>query len=305
MNFRTVFKLAKETVSEWDDDRAMSLAASLAFYTLLSIAPLLVVAVAVAGMVFGEDAARGEIVRQLEGVLGHQGGEAIQSILVSAKKPTAGITGTVVGVVVLLFGASGVFSELQAAMDTIWNVRPKPLGIFGFVKARLLSFAMVLGVAFLLLVSLLLSAALSAAGTFLGANLPGGETIWQVANFIISFAIITGLFALMFKVIPDVIVAWKDVFVGATITAFLFTIGKLLIGLYLGKASVGSPYGAAGSLVVLVVWIYYSTQILLLGAEATQVYARHCGTKITPNELAEAIETIPTPGAPEASNPAS
>jgi membrane protein len=267
----------------------MSLAASLAFYTVLSLAPLLIVAVSVAGLLFGEAAARGEIGHQLGGMLGPQGGSAIENVLANAKEPHANIVGTAIGLVVLLFGASGVFGELQDSMNAIWEVKPKPgRGVMGVVKARFFSFAMVLGVAFLLLVSLVLSAALSAVGKFLGDKLPGGEVLWFGINVVISMGVVALLFALIFKVVPDVKIGWRDVWYGAAFTALLFTVGKALIGVYLGRASIGSPYGAAGSLVVLVVWLYYSAQILFLGAEFTRVYAEHSGSRILPNESAVA-----------------
>jgi membrane protein len=267
MRVKPVVSLLKDTVNEWLDDRAMSLAASLAFYTVLSLAPLLILAVSVAGLFFGEAAARGEITQQLRDMLGPDGGAAIESILAHTKEPHANVLGTIIGVVVLLFGASGVFGELQDSLNAIWEVKSKPgRGVMGIVKARFFSFAMVLGVAFLLLVSFLLSAAINIAGKFVGSGLPGGVVLWDGVNVVISFGIITLLFALIYKVVPDVKIGWRDVWYGAAVTALLFTIGKALIGIYLGKAGVGSPYGAAGSLVVLVVWVYYSAQILFLGA---------------------------------------
>jgi membrane protein len=297
MKIKPVVALLKDTVNEWLDDRAMSLAASLAFYTVLSLAPLLILAVSVAGLFFGEAAARGEITQQLRAMLGPEGGSAIESILAHAKEPHANVIGTLIGLVVLLFGASGVFGELQDSLNAIWEVKAKPgRGWKGIVKARFFSFAMVLSVAFLLLVSFLLSAAINIVGKFVGSGLPGGVVLWTVVNIVISFGIITLLFALIYKVVPDVSVGWRDVWYGAAVTALLFTIGKALIGLYLGKAGVGSPYGAAGSLVVLVVWVYYSAQILFLGAEFTQVYARRFGTRILPNE--NAVSTRPSSAGP-------
>lgn len=296
MRAKTVESLLKDTVNEWLDDRAMSLAASLAFYTVLSLAPLLILAVSVAGMFFGESAARGEITQQLRNMLGPDGGSAVESILSHTKEPHANVVGTIVGVAVLLFGASGVFSELQDSLDAIWQVKPKPgRGIVGVVKTRFFSFAMVLGVAFLLLVSFLLSAAINIAGKFIGDGLPGGVVLWDGVNVAISFGIITLLFALIYKVVPDVKIGWRDVWYGAAFTALLFTIGKALIGIYLGRAGVGSPYGAAGSLVVLVVWVYYSAQILFLGAEFTQVYARRFGTRILPSENAVSTRSSVAP----------
>jgi membrane protein len=304
MRLKTVGSLLKDTVSNWLDDRAMSLAASLAFYTVLSLAPLLVVAVSVAGLLFGEAAARGEIGHQLGGMLGPQGGSAIENVLANAKEPHANIAGTVIGLVVLLFGASSVFGELQDSMNAIWEVKPKPgRGVMGVVKARFFSFAMVLGVAFLLLVSLVLSAALSAVGKFLGDKLPGGAALWFAINVVISMGVVTLLFALIFKVVPDVKIGWRDVWYGAAFTALLFTVGKALIGIYLGRASIGSPYGAAGSLVVLVVWLYYSAQILFLGAEFTRVYAEHSGSRILPNDNAVPRNASPPRAASPGTSP--
>jgi membrane protein len=299
--------LLKDTVNDWLDDRAMSLAASLAFYAVLSLAPLLVVAVSVAGLVFGEAAARGEISQQFRTMLGPEAGAAIEGIVAHAKEPHASVMATVIGVVVLLFGASGVFGELQDSLNAIWKVKPKPgRGVMGVVKARFFSFAMVLGVAFLLLVSLLVSAALSVAGKVMAERMPGGEAVWIVVNFAISFAVVSLLFALIFKVVPDAKVNWRDVGYGAAFTALLFTIGKALIGIYLGHAGIGSPYGAAGSLVVLVVWVYYSAQIMFLGAEFTQVYARMFGSCIRPGDDAVATarpgsgDATPATARPEA-----
>ncbi len=287
MKVKRALSLVKDTASDWQEDKASRLAAALAYYTLLSIAPLLVIAVSVAGLVFGEQAARGQISEQLRTLAGPQAGSAIESLLANARTPEAGIVSTVVGVVVLLFGASGVFGELQDALNTIWEVAPKPgRGIVGVIKDRFFSFTMVLGVAFLLLVSLALSAMLAALGGTVQSHLPGGEAVWQLVHFAVSFAMVAVLFALMFKVIPDVKIGWRDVWVGAVATALLFTLGKFLLGLYLGRSSVASPYGAAGSLVVLVIWVYYSAQILFFGAEFTQVYARTFGSRIVPTKNA-------------------
>lgn len=291
---KLVYTLLKDTVTDWLDDKAARLAAALAFYTLLSLAPLLIIAVSVAGLVFGDEAARGEITGQLQGLLGVQGAEAIESVLANAKSPTSGVLGTIVGVVVLLFGASGVFGELQGALDQIWEVEPKSgRGVKGFLRDRFFSFTLVLGVGFLLLVSLVLSAVLAAVGGFMASHLPGGEVVWQVINFAISLGVMTVLFALIFKVVPDVQIEWRDVWIGALVTAALFALGKLGIGMYLGRSSIGSPFGAAGSVVVLVVWVYYSAQILFFGAEFTQVYARHRGSRMTPSDNAVAIEPHP------------
>jgi len=291
MTLKAIWSILKQTASDWVDDDASRLAASLAFYTLLSLAPLVIIAVAIAGILLGPEAARGQIAGALSEVVGHEAAKGIQAVVASAKSPASGTIGTIVGAVTLLVGASGVFGELQFALNSIWEVRTRPGGgILGLIKGRFLSFTMVLGVAFLLLVSLVLSALLSAVGRFFAASLPGGELFWQLLNFTISLAMVTGLFALILKYVPDVEIAWSDVWIGAGVTALLFTIGKSLLGLYLGKASIGSSYGAAGSLVVLVVWVYYSAQILFLGAEFTQVQARRRGRRIRPSKRAIAFE---------------
>jgi membrane protein len=283
--------MLKETVGDWNDHNASRLAASLACYTLLSIAPLVVLSVAVAGLAFGDKAARGEIAGEIGSVVGADAAHAIEAIVFNAKTPTSGIIGTVVGVVVLLFGASGVFGELQSALNAIWGVAPKPgRGFMGIVRDRFFSFAMVLAVAFLLLVSLVVSAGLAAAGKFFAEYLPGGAGVWQVVNFAVSLGITTLLFALIFKFVPEAEIAWKDVGIGALVTALLFSLGKLLVGLYIGRSSVASSFGAAGSLVALVIWVYYSSQIIFLGAEFTQVYARRRSGRVKPTENAVAVE---------------
>jgi membrane protein len=287
---KSLLGIAKRTITEAGEDKIPRLAASLAYYTLLSLSPLLVLAVAVAGLVFGEEAARGQITQQLQTLFGAQAGDAIQAMLAHAKQPGSGsILGTAVSIVVLLFGASGVFGELQDSLNTIWEVQPRPgRGILGFVKDRFFSFTMVLGVAFLLLVSLIISAALAAVGDWVSA-FSGAEWLWQGVNFLVSMALIALLFGLVFKVIPDVKIRWRDVWLGAVVTAALFTLGKFLIGLYVGKAGVASPYGAAGSLVVIVVWVFYSAHILFIGAEFTQVYARAMGASVEPARGAVAL----------------
>ena len=293
VNAKSAWAILKETASDWSSDNATRLAAALAYYTVLSIAPLLVLAIAVAGLVFGEEAAKGQIASELAAVVGPQAGEGIETVVRHAESPEAGTIGSILGIVALLFGASGVFGELQSSLNTIWEVAPKPgRGILGMLRQRFFSFTMVLGVAFLLLVSLVLSAALAGVGKMLQGSLPGGEVLWQIVNFVVSLGVITVLFALLFKVVPDANVAWKDVWVGAAFTAVLFTLGKFALGLYLGRASVASPYGAAGSIIVLVIWVYYAAQILFLGAEFTQVYARHRGSRIEPNKHAVPVEVV-------------
>jgi membrane protein len=294
MTLGEAWAIVKQTAREWARDDASRLAASLAFYTLLSLAPLVIIAVSVAGLLFGTEAARGRIASELSALVGPSAAVGIQAVVASARSQTSGALGTIVGIVTLLVGASGVFGELQYALDTIWEVRVKPgRGIIGEIRDRFLSFTMVLVVAFLLLVSLLLSAALSAVGHVFSSALPGGELFWQVANFFFSLAMVTGLFALIFKFVPDVQIHWSDVWPGAAVTALLFTIGKSLLGFYLGRASIGSSYGAAGSLVVLVVWVYYSAQIMFFGAEFTQVQARRHGREIRPSARAEVLRRGP------------
>lgn len=293
MRMHEVWSIAKETATDWSDDGASRLAASLAFYTLLSLAPLLIIVVAIAGMALGPEAARGQIATELGTLVGPQAARGIEAVLASARSPTGGAIGTIVGGVVLFVGASGVFGELQYALNHIWEVQAKPgRGIWGELRDRFFSFSMVLGVAFLLLVSLVLSALLSVLGRTFSNALPGGELLWQALNFGFSFCMITALFALIFKYVPDVQIRWSDVWVGAAMTALLFTIGKSLLGVYLGKASFNSSYGAAGSLVVLVVWVYYSAQILFLGAEFTQVQARHRGRPLKPTNKAVALAEV-------------
>lgn len=294
MRLRDAWATVKETASDWSDDNASRLAAALAYYSLLSLAPLLVIVIGVAGFFYGPEAARGKIAGELGAVVGGEAAQGIQSVVASAHSPRSGVISTIVGVVTLFVGASGVFGELQASLNTIWEVKPKPgRGILGELKDRFLSFTMVLGVAFLLLVSLVLSSVLSAVGTGFAGALPGGEAIWQVVNFLFSFSVVTALFALIFKYIPDAKIEWRDVWLGAAVTAALFTVGKLLLGLYLGKAAPGSSYGAAGSIIALVVWVYYAAQILFMGAEFTQVQARRRGQSIQPSENAVAVESKP------------
>lgn len=291
-NVKTWWTVIKQTGASWSDDHVARLAAALAFYTVLSLAPLLVLTVAVAGFFFGEEAARGQIAGQLASIVGEQAGKGIQTVLSHANEPEGGTFGSILGIVVLIFGASGVFGELQSALNEIWEVEPRPgRGILGFLRDRFFSFSLVLGVAFLLLVSLVISAALSAMGKFFSFTLPGGALLWQLLNAGISFAVITSLFAVLLRVVPDIKVPWKGIWPGAAVTALLFTIGKFALGLYLGRASVASPYGAAGSVVVLVIWVYYAAQIVFLGAEFTREYVRARGMEIKPARDAVPLNT--------------
>jgi membrane protein len=291
MNPKQLFNLLKETFQEWQDDKSPRLAAALAYYTVFSLAPLLIIVIAIAGAVFGEQAARGEIVSQIEGLVGEQGAQVIQTAIENADRPNAnGGVASLISVIILIFGASGVFAQLQDALNTVWEVKVKPgRGISSFIRKRLLSFAAVLGIGFLLLVSLVISALLTGMSHYFSDLLPGVDFIWSILNLIVSFVIITFLFALIYKFLPDVKIDWKDVWVGAAMTALLFVIGKYVLGLYLGRGSFGSTYGAAGSLVVLLAWVYYSSLILFFGAEFTQVYARRYGSRIEPDEIAERL----------------
>ncbi len=281
MALRDVFGMIKEAFTDWSEDNAPRLGAALAYYTIFSIAPLLLISIAVAGLVFGREAAQGRIVAQMQDLIGYQAAQGVQSMIENARKPGHGLFATVFGVVMLLFGAGGAFNELRAALDVVWEIPPrKGGGLKALLRERLASFATVLVVGFLLLVSLVLSAALSlleVKGAF-----PGSGVLLQVLNNAISLAVITVLFALIFKYLPDAHppVSWKDVWVGAFITSALFTVGKFGLGLYLGRGTIGSAYGAAGSLVLLLVWVYYSAQILFFGAELTQVYARKHGSRL-------------------------
>lgn len=284
----SAWPLLKQTAAEWNEDRAPQLGAALAFYTALSIAPLLVLLLRIAAAIFGDDAAaRLEIEHQAQSLIGKQGAEAIQAMIDSADDSKAGMAATILSLATLLFGASGVFGQLQVSLNTIWEVEPKPgRGIWGFVRDRFLSFAMVMGVAFLLLVSLAVSAGLSFASGYLNRFFGETEVLGGILNAVVSTAVIAVLFALMFKLLPDVRMAWKDVWLGAIVTAVLFGLGKGAIGMYLGHSALSSSYGVAGSFVVLLVWVYYSAQILFFGAELTQVYANHYGSRIVPSENA-------------------
>jgi membrane protein len=274
---KMVWALVRETISNWSADRVPSLGAALAYYTVFSIAPLLVIAIAVVGLVFGTQAAQSSILKEIGGLVGQKGSEAIQAMLQSAHKPALGTLAGIFGVILLLLGASGVFGELQEALNTIWQVPRRSGGLWQNLKSRFISYGIVLAVGFLLLVSLLLSAAVAAAGKFFGGFLPVSEVILHVLNFGVSFAVVTALFAMIFKVLPEAPIAWKDVWAGAGFTALLFELGKQAIGLYLGKSGIASAYGAASSLVVMLAWVYYSAQILYFGAEFTRAYAAKRG----------------------------
>ncbi|WP_375467562.1 YihY/virulence factor BrkB family protein [uncultured Nostoc sp.] len=285
MNLQAIWKLLQETFKEWSEDKASRLAAALAYYTIFSIAPLLIIVIAIAGVVFGEEAARGQIVGQIQDLVGKDGAQFIQTAIQNANKPQTGAMASIISVVVLLVGATGLFTELQDSLNTIWEVKAKPgRGVNNMIRLRFLSFAMVIGIGFLLLVSLVISSGLAALVKYFGNILPGVDFLWRIVSFVLSFSITTALFGLIFKVLPDVKITWNDVFIGSVITSFLFSIGRFLLGQYLGNGSFGSTYGAAGSLVVLLAWVNYAAQILFFGAEFTQVYARRYGSGIVPTK---------------------
>jgi membrane protein len=295
MTIGDLWPLVRKSVTSWSDDYAPSMGAALAYYTVFSIAPLLLIVIAIAGLIYGEDAARGAIFHQISGLVGDEGATAIQGLLKSANKPRESIVATVIGVGTLLLGATTVFGELQDALNRIWRA-PALVdqgGVWKLLRRRLLAFGMILSIGFLLIVSLLLSAALAAIGDWLGPRFAGWEVLLHLINFIIGFGVTTVLFAMIYKIMPRVNIAWRDVWLGSAVTSVLFSVGKFLIGLYLGKSSVGSAFGAAGSLAVLLVWIYYSTQVFLMGAEFTWVYANLYGSRKGKDKLAEAAPVVP------------
>lgn len=293
--------LLKQTYAAWNEDKAPRLGAALAYYTVFSLAPLLIVILGIAGLVFDESQARGELVKQIAATMGKDGADIIKTMLDNANHKGSGFVAAAIGLVTLLLGAGGLFGQLQDALNTIWGVAPRPdLGFMGMVRARFLSFTMVLGTAFLLLVSLALSAFLTALGHFAGGALPLPEWTMNLVNFVFSFGIITLLFAMIYKVLPDAEIQWRDVWVGAAVTAFLFNLGKWGLGIYLAKSAPGSTYGAAGSLVLVLLWVYYAAQILFFGAEFTQVYATRYGSRIepSPNAIALTPEALARQGMP-------
>jgi membrane protein len=280
MMLKNLWILVKAAASSWIDDYAQSMGAALAYYTMFSIAPLLLIVISIAGLLFGVDAARGEIVGELRGLMGPQGAQAVQSLLESVSRPAESVTATIIGAVLLLLGATTVFGELQNALDRIWRAPARDRGnIWTLLRARLLSFGMILGIGFLLMVSLVASAALAALSRLWGPLFANWAVLASVINLAVSFLFTTIVFAMIFKIMPRAKVAWADVWIGAVVTALLFTIGKYLIGLYIGTSGVTSGFGAAGSLVVVLVWVYYSAQIFLMGAEFTWAYASTFGSR--------------------------
>ena len=273
------WQLTKSATQAWSDDYAPSMGAALSYYTLFSIAPLLLIVISVAGMIFGEKAVQGELTGSLQFLMGEEGAKAIEGLLTSVSEPKEGIVATVIGIFVLLLGATTVFGELQNSLDRIWRApaRKDASSLWRLLRSRLLSFGMILGMAFLLMVSLVLDTVLQALGKMWGTG--AFEAIGQALNMVVGFAITTTIFAMIYKLLPRAKVAWHDVWVGAAVTAVLFTLGKFLISLYIGRSAVASSFGAAGSLVVVMIWVYYSAQIFLLGAEFTWVYAHSQGSR--------------------------
>jgi len=280
---QVTFELIKETFLEWNEDNALELGAALSYYALFSLAPLLIMVTAIAGSVYGDAAATGELAEQLRGILGPQNADFVQHLIANARRPSSGALWTVVSGAVSLFLATAVFAELQSALNKIWDVQPAPgQGLLVTIKGRLISFLMVLGTGLLLLASLVVTTVLSAAERYAGSSAPPG--IWQLANYGISIGIVTLLLAMIFRLLPDVEISWGDVWVGALSTSILLALGRWLIGLYVGHSAIRSTFGAAGSLAVFLTWIYYTSQIVFLGAEFTQVYAARFGSRIRPGQ---------------------
>ena len=292
--FSNSFGLFKETFSEWLEDKAPQLGAALAYYTVFSLAPLVLVLLAIVGLIFRNDpgGAWNKITEQMSYFLDKSAVEVVQNIAQKAAQPNKSLAATIIGILLALFGASGVFGQLQDALNTIWGVKAKPgAGIWGFLRSRFLSFAMVGGVCFLLLVSLTLESVLKGFSHYIQGVLPGGIVIAMAVYWIFDLAVVILLFAIIFKFLPDAKIQWRDVWIGAGMTAIFFAIGKWALGLYLGSGSAASAYGAASSLITLLLWVYYSSQILLFGAEFTQVYANQAGRGVAPDEHAIRVET--------------
>jgi len=294
---KELWAATKEVFSEFFADQPFQLAAALSYYTLLSLAPLLLLVIGLAGFVLGDEAVRGELVGQIGGLVGESGAELIQTLIVKTSTPTGGLFATLWGLGILLFGATTVFAQLQAALNQIWHVEASPdrAMVKTFVRARLLSLGLVIALGFLLLVSLVLSALIAALQGYLANLFPGATVLFMVVNLLVTLAAITLLIALMFKILPDIIIQWRDVVIGAAATGLLFTGGKYVIGLYLGEAAVGSAYGAAGSVIVLMVWVYYTSLILFFGAEITEVIARRRGATLKPAPHARLVRKTALP----------
>ena len=288
---QSLWQFAKTVVTQFFEDQPFQLASSLSYYSIFSLAPLLIIAISVAGLVFGREAAQNQIVETLSGMIGQDSAKAVQDMIQNAsQKPKTGITSTILGIVALLFGAGGVVGQLQTSINTIWGVAAKTgQGVWGFIRTRFLSFAMVLAIGFLLLVSLAITALVAGLSQVMGSLFGGAKIIAHVLELVVSFGLVTVLFAMIYKFLPDVKIQWRDVWIGAALTSVLFTIGKFLIGLYLGTSGVTSTFGAAGSLITVLLWVFYSSLIFFLGAEFTQVYATHYGSGVVPGANAESI----------------
>jgi membrane protein len=288
-----VWFLVKKTATQWINDKCPQLGAALAYFTVFSLAPLVLILLAVFGLFFGSDHARDKIIEQLQYMIDPSGIQVIKDIATSASKPQSGILATCLGIIVGLFGASGVFGQLQEALNTIWGVKAKPgAGLWAFLRARFLSFAMVAGVCFLLLVSLTVESVLRGLSTYLQNLLPGGHILALLLFLFLDVGVVIALFAMIFRFLPDVKIGWRDVWIGASLTGLLFVLGKFILGLYLGSGAAGSAYGAASSLITLLLWIYYSAQILLFGAEFTQVYSHSYGSRVVPEDHAVRVKRI-------------
>ncbi len=288
MNYRELWSFLKEIYEEWAQDDVVQIAAALAYYAAFSIAPLLVIAIVIAGLVFGQEAVEGQLVDQLGGFVGESSAKVIQKMVASAYRTSAGIVATIVGIGTLLFGSSRLFFQLKKGLNDMWGADTYlESGIWQLIKQRFFSIVMVLGTGFLLLVSLIISSMITIAVSYFRNLLEGLDFLWQLINFSTGLLVTTLIFAMIYRYVPDVRVSWKDVIIGSAFTALLFTIGQFLLGLYLARGTFSSTYGAAGSFLVILLWVYYSAQILLLGAEFTQVYARRYGSHIRPPEEAE------------------
>jgi membrane protein len=279
MGLGGLWRLTVDAFNAWLEDRAPSMGAAIAYYTVFSLAPMLIIVIAVAGIVYDEQAAEGAIIGQLAGLMGRQGAAAVETMIRSANQAGSGAIASAVGIATLAVAATTVFGELQSSLNVIWKAEPRPeAGWFTLIRVRLLSLALIVGIGFLLLVFLVVSAALTALGDYLDSLFPDLHVVMRVVNFAVSFAVITALFAMIYKVLPDKRIAWGDVWIAALVTSLLFNVGRFLISLYIGSSEVASTYGAAGALVIVLLWVYYSAQIFLFGAEFSKVYALKHGS---------------------------
>jgi membrane protein len=290
-----IIRLLKPALWQWYNHNAFEMAAALAYYTLVSLAPLIIILIAIVGPFFGTAATENYIVGAIAGIAGEESARAVQAIVHNAKQQGSGVLASLIGIVLLLLGAGAVVGQLQQSLNVVFGVTPKPdIDWWAFLRARFFSYAMLLAIGFLLLVSLVVTTVLSAVSKFFGYLLPSLAAIWPAVDLISSFALVTLLFGLIYKILPDVQIAWRDALVGAALTSLLFSVGKFLIGLYLGRSSVAAAYGAAGSVVTILLWVYYSALIVFYGAEITQLYANQVGAGVAANELADKAEPVKT-----------